>query len=102
MSLIKTHLGATAIAALVMAATVPSAEAWTRYRGGVGPRGSTWSSAGGCAGASCSHASTFTGPRGRTVTNTGATSCAGGSCTHTGTITGPNGGSLSRSTTVTR
>ena len=101
---IKTYLGATAIAAMVIAAATPSAEAWTRSGGGVGPRGGTWSSQGmgGCAGGSCSHTGTFTGPRGGTFTNTGSTTCAGGSCTHTGTTTGPYGGTINRSSTFTR
>jgi hypothetical protein len=40
--------------------------------------------------------------RGNTITNTGSTTCAGGSCTHTGTTTGPYGGTVNRSSTVTR
>jgi hypothetical protein len=40
--------------------------------------------------------------RGNTTTNTGSTTCAGGSCTHTGTTTGPYGGTVSRSSTFTR
>jgi len=101
---IRTYLGATAIAALVMVAATPGAQAWTRYGRAVGPYGGVWSShgMGGCSGGSCSHTSTYTGPRGGTVTNTGSTSCAGGSCTHTGTTTGPYGGTISRSSTFTR
>jgi hypothetical protein len=101
---IKTYLGATAIAALVMTAATPSGQAWTRYGGGTGPRGGTWSSSGmgGCSGGSCSHSSTLTGPRGGTFTNTGSTTCAGGTCTHTGTTTGPYGGTVNRGSTFTR
>src|SRR5229473_1668203 len=73
---IKTYLGAAAIAAMVMAAGASSAEAWTRSGGGSGPRGS-WSSS-------------------------GSGGCAGGSCTHTGTTTGPYGGTVNRSSTFTR
>jgi hypothetical protein len=101
---IKTYLGATAIAALVMTAATPSAQAWTRYGRAVGPYGGVWSSGGtgGCSGNSCGHSSWVTGLHGRSVTNTGSTTCAGGTCTHTGATTGPYGGTINRSSTFTR
>jgi len=101
---IRTCFGAAAITALVIAAPVSSAEAWTRYGRAVGPYGGVWSSggAGGCSGNSCGHTGWVTGPYGRTVTHTGSTSCGGGSCTHTGTTTGPYGGTVTHSSTFTR
>jgi hypothetical protein len=98
----KTYLGL-AIAAIVMAAATSNAEAWTRSASGSGPRGS-WSStsSGGCAGGTCSHSGSLTGPYGGTYNNAGSTTCAGGSCTHTQTLTGPQGGTINRTATYSR
>jgi hypothetical protein len=36
------------------------------------------------------------------TTRSGASSCAGGTCNHSATITGPNGGTRTRNSTWTR
>ena len=93
---------AAALASLTQAAT-PAAAGWQRQGTVTTPRGSFRSSAaGGCAGGTCARSGTTTGPRGESVTHSGATSCAGGTCTRNGTLTGPNGGSVTTSGSLTR
>ena len=94
-----------ATAAIVSAVSLFAVEAnaWTRSRAVVGPRGvSTFQGSGSCANGSCNRSVTRTGPYGGTMTRDGSVSYSGGSCTGTRTTTGPNGNTVTRQGTVTR
>jgi hypothetical protein len=95
-------LTATAIIGAVSLFAV-EANAWTRSRAVVGPRGvSTFHGSGSCANGSCNRSVTRTGPYGGTMNRNGSVSCSGGTCSGTRTTTGPYGNTVTRQGTVTR
>ncbi|MFG1191267.1 hypothetical protein [Xanthobacter flavus] len=92
------------VAGFTMLSGIGEAAAWTRTGSTTTSRGTYNSSgAGGCAGGTCSRASTVTGPAGGTASHTGSvTRTSPGTYSYQGSSTGPAGNSVSRSGTVSR
>ncbi|RTL53558.1 MAG: hypothetical protein EKK40_03075 [Bradyrhizobiaceae bacterium] len=85
-------------------ATISQAAAWSRSATVTTPRGTYYrQGSGGCAGGTCSHSGSVTGPYGETVSRSGSVTQTGpGAYNYSRTTTGPNGNSVTRSGTVTR